>query len=116
MQIALVNTAETDEPQDYGLDIDQSSNPDGLRVFVAGQALTDEIVFHGLPSGENQVTIEVYRGPIKFTYEPFTVRFYSLCDDAISTEITLSVDYLTPCPAATFALADMGGYLMTDKS
>ncbi len=83
--------------------LDATSNTEGLAVYVGGQPLTDHIFFYELDYGSFSVTIEVFRGPSLFEYEPITIKFESLCDDdAFSTSIDLTVSYIRTCARAEF--------------
>jgi hypothetical protein len=96
------NVAETKEEGDYVLSLDPSSNPDGLVVYVGGQLLTSQLQFGGLAYGSYAVTVEVYRGPKKYDYDPITLTFESACDDKITSSLSLTVSYLRTCARAEF--------------
>ena len=102
VQILIQNVAETKEASDYVLSLDPSSNPDGLLVFVGGQVLSDPLLFSGLGYGSYVVTVEVYRGPSKYDYDPITLFFGSVCDGDISSDLTLTVSYVRTCARAEF--------------
>jgi hypothetical protein len=95
------NTAETKEASDYVLSLDSSSNPDGLVVMVGGQLLTSSLSL-SLEYGSYAVTVEVYRGPTKYEYDPIVLTFGSACDGSISSSLTLTVSYVRQCARAEF--------------
>ena len=78
------------------------SNPDGLIVNVGGQVLTRQLLYRGLAYGSYAVTVEVYRGPKKFDYDPVVLTFGSVCDLGISSSLSLTVSYVRTCARAEF--------------
>ncbi len=98
----MQNTAETKEAGDYRLSLDPSSNPDGLVVMVGGQVLSSQLLLRQLEYGSYSVTVEVYRGPTKYEYDPIVLTFGSVCDGSISSSLTLTVSYVRTCARAEF--------------
>jgi hypothetical protein len=84
------------------LSLDPSSNPDGLVVMVGGQVLSTPLFLSDLAFGSYAVTVEVYRGPIKYEYDPLVLIFQSACDGSISSSLTLTVSYVRQCARAEF--------------
>ena len=102
-QLLVQNTADTKDFSDYTLSIDLSSNPGGLQVYVDGQSVVNGIIFSELNYGSYEIEVEVYRGPTAYEYDPVTLSFGSVCDNAISSSLTLSVSYVRTCAMAEFA-------------
>ncbi len=98
----MQNTAETKEAGDYLLRLDPSSNPDGLVVMVGGQVLSTPLLLSNLEFGSYAVTVEVYRGPSKFEYNPIVLTFGSACDTDITSSLTLTVSFVRQCARAEF--------------
>jgi hypothetical protein len=71
-------------------------------VYVGGQVLTSQLAFGGLGYGSYAVTVEVYRGPKKYDYDPIVLSFSSACDETISASLELTVSYLRSCARAEF--------------
>jgi hypothetical protein len=97
------NIAESKDAGDYELYLDASSNPDGLLVYIGGQPLTGHIFLRELEYGSFSMTVEVFRGPSKYEYEPIKIIFASICDyDNVHTSITLTPSYIRTCARAEF--------------
>jgi hypothetical protein len=71
-------------------------------VYVGGQVLTSQLAFGGLGYGSYAVTVEVYRGPKKFDYDPVFLNFGSVCDGDIGASLPITVSYLRSCARAEF--------------
>ncbi len=102
----LENTSESNEEGDlYALKLKQSTNTEGLKVFVGGQPLTSTLYFPHFPFGGTKVVVEVFRGPNVYDYtsQPITLIWSTGCqDDIIVTTIKLKPQYLKPCAKVEF--------------
>jgi hypothetical protein len=97
------NIAGSKDAGDYELYLDASSNPDGLLVYIGGQPLTGHLFLRELDYGSFSMTVEVFRGPSKYEYEPIKIIFASICDyDNVHTSITLTPSYIRTCARAEF--------------
>ncbi len=48
-------------------------------------------------------TVEVYRGPLEYTYDPVLLQFESVCDFLqIFSIVHFTVSWVRPCAAAEF--------------
>ncbi len=82
--------------------LDATSNTGGLSVYVGDQPLTGRLVL-SLEYGSFSISVQVFRGPSQYEYEPITINFESLCDgDTFSTSIDLTVSYIPTCARAEF--------------
>ncbi len=90
------------EASDFVLSMNPSSNPNGLQVYVDGQSLASPITFHSLAYGPYEVTVEVYRGPALYAYDPISLSWSSVCDPQFSSELLMTVSYVPTCARAEF--------------
>ena len=106
MQIILENTSPTDEEGDvYVLGLKKETNQDGLKIFVGGQPLSDQILFRHFPFGSSKAVVEVFRGPKVFDYSASPIELYwgSGCqDDVIISTISLKPMFLKTCAKVEF--------------
>ena len=47
----------------YALGLKKETNTEGLRIYVGGQALSDQLLFRHLVFGGYKTVVEVFRGP-----------------------------------------------------
>ena len=89
----------------YALGLRKETNTEGLRIYVGGQPLSNEIVFRHFPYGSFKVVVEVYRGPHMYDYSnnPVTLYWGTACqDDIIVKTIDLKPVFLKECGKAEF--------------
>ncbi len=99
----MQNIAESKEPGDYDIYLDESTNPDGLVILIDGQALNAHIFLRKLPYGSFLLQVQVLRGPSKYEYEPFVIVLTSMCDFYnVYTSIPLTVSWIRTCARAEF--------------
>jgi hypothetical protein len=101
----LENTSSTSEEGDYVLGLTMSTNTEGLRIYVGGQGLANEIMFGGIPFGGIKTIVEVFRGPNYYDYSNMPLELYwgSGCqDDQIMSTIKLKPTFLKPCAKVEF--------------
>jgi hypothetical protein len=102
----LENTSETNEEGDvYALGLKKETNQDGLKIFVGGQPLSDQILFRHFPFGGYKTIVEVFRGPNVYDYSATPIELYwgSGCqDDLIMSTIMLRPMFLKTCAKVEF--------------
>ena len=109
-ELTVTNDAETKEKGDYEIFTSLANNPDGLKLMVNGNALTETIKISKMPFGATKFTIEVLRGPKKYAYDPVTIGVRSQCDLTIYDKLDIQPTYLKMC-----STIEWGGYLRDDK-
>jgi hypothetical protein len=56
-----------------------------------------------LGPGNYPHTVEIYRGPLEYNYDPVTLQFESVCDFLqIYSDVYFTVSWVRPCAAAEF--------------
>ena len=98
-----MQNSQTGENSDYNMQMDGSTNPDGLQAFVGGQDITVPLIYSPMSPGKYAQTLEIYRGPGKFDYGPITIYFSSNCDGYnLYSSLNFIVSYVRPCASASF--------------
>ncbi len=102
-QLEVQQASQTGDASNYELDLIESTNTDGLRVYVGGQLLQPNLYLVNLNPGAYDMVVEVFRGPELYSYEPIQLIFQSTCDMAqVFTTVLLTVSYVRTCARAEF--------------
>ena len=82
----------------YMLTVDERTNPDGLIIAIDGEPIGNGRVFSFDPQESFTKTLTVKRTRQDITqYDSVHLQLSSLCDDAMSSDIYLSVQFLPSC-------------------
>ena len=119
--LILGNSSEAGLDREYGVSVQQDSNPDGAQIAINGVVVEDALTFD-VPFGEAiTAAIEVFRGPQEYTYNDIELQAFSPCEanPELSTrvgllggtlhqfdEASLSVQYKVPCSEAVIAVPE----------
>ena len=118
--VILGNLSETDDDENYLLNIEPETNPNGLLITAGGYNLVDGFQIT-VPAGEQiEYDISISRGPELYEYDPVTVNFMPPCEynialakgaDAVvqnMDNIQLTVSYKEPCSESDIAYPENG--------
>ena len=82
----------------YMLTVDERTNPDGLIIAIDGEPIGNGRVFSFDPQESFTKTLTVKRTRQDITqYDSVHLQLSSLCDDAMSSDVYLSVQFLPSC-------------------
>lgn len=82
----------------YMLTVDERTNPDGLIIAIDGEPIANGRVFSFDPQESFTKTLTVKRTRQDITqYDSIRLQLSSLCDDALQSDIYLSVQFLPSC-------------------
>lgn len=85
-------------PAWYMLTVDEKTNPDGLIIAIDGVPIGNGRVFSFDPQESFTKTLTVKRTRQDVTqYDSICLQLSSMCDDAMSSEIYLSAQFLPSC-------------------
>lgn len=83
-EILISNRSESDETVEYAIKLDPTSNPNGARVLVGGQDVTNGQATYYIPTGKSfKLPVEVFRGPLSSVYENLSLVIFSTCDNTL---------------------------------
>lgn len=93
--LSLSNLTQSDEARTYGLVFDHENNIGGAEIKVSGSPVVGGIAtpytIDALDTKE--VTVTVTKGPLVSTYNDLKFTLKSTCDDNISTDVYLDVEF-----------------------
>lgn len=98
-QITMSNL-NPDDARDYALEVDQSSNPDGLILLIDG--LNPNQTFNVPAGGSIIKTLTVYKGPLVYDYSGIKLILKSSCESSIYDEATFDVQFIPTCTPVEF--------------
>eukprot|EP01119_Soliformovum_irregulare_P012533 TRINITY_DN3264_c0_g1_i2.p1 TRINITY_DN3264_c0_g1~~TRINITY_DN3264_c0_g1_i2.p1 ORF type:complete len:2181 (-),score=503.01 TRINITY_DN3264_c0_g1_i2:42-6584(-) len=114
--VTLINLSETDETVTYDLSLDQTTNPYGLSLKLAGVPWTGSSVT--VPSSRLHppvvLLMEVIRSSVAYEFSGISITMGSQCEnqmaasnqlsrDPISSTSTFGVNFLRPCAQVVWA-------------
>ncbi|TDG36319.1 T9SS type B sorting domain-containing protein [Pedobacter changchengzhani] len=83
-EILISNRSESDETVEYAIKLNPLSNPNGARVLVGGQDVTNGQATYFIPTGKSfKLPVEVFRGPLSSVYEDLSLVIFSTCDNTL---------------------------------
>jgi gliding motility-associated-like protein len=83
-EILISNRSESDETVEYAIKLDPISNPNGARVLVGGQDVTNGQATYYIPTGKSfKLPVEVFRGSLSSVYEGLSLVIFSTCDNTL---------------------------------
>ena len=96
--LTLYNDNDAGDEQDYRLDVEPSTNPDGAILRVDGAPVGGSRSFQidGRTAIQKILTLE--RGPFEYDYEDIVIKLESVCDeDEVFYEFPISAYFLPRC-------------------
>lgn len=92
------------EPSDYELFTLAKSNGDNLVHLIDGSKTSAPISYDQLaPRNGVAAVLEIFRGPLKYKYEPLTVGLRSKCEPTRQATVEVPIEFLQPCSTVQFA-------------
>ncbi len=93
--LQLANLSESSEEITYDLIFDHTSNPHGAIITLGGSPVVGNVPYpYTITAGESvDATVTISRGPLEYNYEGLKFILQSQCQESISDEVYLNVDY-----------------------
>ncbi|PHN08002.1 thrombospondin type 3 repeat-containing protein [Flavilitoribacter nigricans] len=96
-KLLLGNISQSEEARTYLLQFNQASNPDAARIRVGGSEVQGPISYTINPFQQVEVTVEVERGPLAYSYDGLEFTLSSDCDPDVSQSVTISAFFTSDC-------------------
>lgn len=98
-QITMSNLNQDDDRY-YKLEVDQSSNPDGLILLIDGLNPNQTFL---IPAGSSIIkTLTVHKGPVEYDYTDVRLVLKSDCESSIQDDASFNVNFIPTCTPVEF--------------